>query len=108
MEVRPIDANAAIQEIKDIYCKECNNYNGVRCRACDFDDSMSVIDDAPTLDYAPVRRGEWIECACDDPYRHTCNMRYRCSECGRFALDQEPYCHCGARMKEDGKDENTV
>lgn len=100
--MRPIDADALNERFEELK----NNPNNSLVDVVFLDGAMSVVDVAPTLDYAPVRRGEWIECACDDPYRHTCNMRYRCSECGRFALNQEPYCHCGAKMKEDGKDEN--
>lgn len=38
-------ADEAISRIKSIYCKDCDNYGGVRCRACDFDCVMSDIDD---------------------------------------------------------------
>lgn len=61
------------------------------------------IIDAPTLDYEPVRHGEWIEYVSEDPDYKTKEIEYKCSECGIFALNKYPYCHCGAKMdaKED-------
>lgn len=51
-----IDKEKAIEAIRHTYCKDCNNYNGVRCRACEFDDAMSEIEDCPTADVVEVVR----------------------------------------------------
>ena len=51
-----IDANARIEEIKKAQCAGCENYGGVRCRACWVDDAIGLIDDAPTVDAVPVVR----------------------------------------------------
>lgn len=51
-----IDADAAIEQIRLTYCKDCNSYNGVRCRACEFDDAMSLIEDLPDADVVEVVR----------------------------------------------------
>lgn len=48
--MRLIDADALIERIKDRYCTECDNYNGVRCRACSADDAMSMVDESPTAE----------------------------------------------------------
>lgn len=101
--MRPIDADALLGIYKTwlpqlTKPEDAGDRNGVETCIC-------VLEDAPTLDYAPVKHGEWLEFVCDDPYHRTSNTEYKCSECGRFALNKEPYCHCGARMKEDGKDE---
>ena len=50
---RYIDADAAVELARLTYCKNCNNYNGVMCRACAFDDAMSFIEDFPEADVAP-------------------------------------------------------
>lgn len=50
---RYIDADAATELARLIYCKNCNSYNGVMCRACAFDDAMSFIDDFPEADVVP-------------------------------------------------------
>lgn len=49
---RYIDADALIENIKRVYCTDCNNYNEVRCRACGTDDAITMIDDAPAVDVA--------------------------------------------------------
>jgi hypothetical protein len=46
--MRLIDADALIENIKRVYCTDCDSYNGVRCRACGTDDALDMIDDAPT------------------------------------------------------------
>ena len=45
-----IDANARIEEIKKAYCTGCENYSGIRCRACWVDDAIGLIDDAPAVE----------------------------------------------------------
>lgn len=46
---RLIDADALIEQIKKSRCIDCNSYNGVRCRACQYDDEMADIDAASTI-----------------------------------------------------------
>lgn len=48
---RLIDANALIENIKRVYCTGCNNYDGVRCKACGTDDALDMIDDAPSVEH---------------------------------------------------------
>lgn len=96
--VRLIDANAVLKEIKETYCTDCNNYNGVICRACTWMDAMDYIEDAQTVDAQPVKHGHWIENS--DPGQNI-NEHYMCSECGctfrNWANDN--YCpNCGAKM----------
>lgn len=51
--MRLIDADALKKQIEDFHCKGCDNYNFVRCRACWVDDTLSYLDEAPTI-------GGWI------------------------------------------------
>lgn len=46
---RLIDANALIAFIKRACCKGCKNYEGARCRACEHDDAMAMIEDAGAI-----------------------------------------------------------
>lgn len=68
------------------------------------------IDDMPTIDYAPVRRGEWWRDVWEDETIEPHKMRYagyRCSRCYFGTAMKRPYCpNCGAKMdgKEDGED----
>ena len=48
--MRLIDADALVESIKGWYCKDCDNYNYVRCRACGTDDAINAIENAPTVD----------------------------------------------------------
>lgn len=53
---RLIDADACIAKIKEYYCTGCDNYKGVRCRACTYDDAMNIIDSMPTVnEWIPVK-----------------------------------------------------
>lgn len=56
MDKEYIERGEAIEMIRLIYCKDCNSYNGVRCRACEFDDAMSLIEDVPAADVVEVVR----------------------------------------------------
>ena len=45
-----IEREAAIKRIEEVYCADCNSYNGVRCRACGTGDAIDMIEDAPAAD----------------------------------------------------------
>ena len=44
-----IDREKAIANIKAAYCCGCNDYGGVRCRACQIMDAMDVLEDEPAV-----------------------------------------------------------
>ena len=44
-----IDKQNTINAIENCYCKDCNNYNGAMCRACEHMDDMDIIDSQPTV-----------------------------------------------------------
>jgi hypothetical protein len=46
---RLIDADALIEQIKKSRCIDCNSIDGVRCRACQYDDEMADIDGTSTI-----------------------------------------------------------
>ena len=68
-----IEREALIRRIKEIHCAECDNYHGVRCRACWVDDTLDYIDSEPAADVVEV---------------------VRCKDCEYFGLNDEnvPYC----------------
>lgn len=59
--MRYIDADALIEDIKRIYCTDCNNYNEIRCRACGTDDALRMIEDAPEADVVPRAEVEAVK-----------------------------------------------
>jgi hypothetical protein len=80
--------------------------------------AMNAIEEMPTVDAEPVRHGRWIpyyepmECFVD-VYLNTeirdVQVGWICSECGRHeqhsAVEEMPYCHCGAKMDAEVKHE---
>lgn len=50
-----ISRDAALKAIK-AYCNGCDNYNGLRCRACNFDDAMIAVDSVSAVDAVEVVR----------------------------------------------------
>lgn len=44
-----IEREKAIARIKAAYCCGCNDYGGVRCRACQIMDAMDVLEDEPEM-----------------------------------------------------------
>lgn len=101
-EKRLIDANSLLATMKEMYCDGCKNYEGVRCRACDFDSCMYDIDDAPTVDAVEVVHGQWVSDKAD--------ILFHCSVCEtQISTDWDyddlywNYCpNCGAKMDGDG------
>lgn len=76
----------------------------------DVSESMDKIRELPRVTSLEPRKGHWIKE--ESPYGWD-GHSYQCSECGRsIHLDTEmedledyPYCHCGADMREVLKDE---
>lgn len=96
-----IDREALMNQIKEIHCAECDNYNGLRCRACWVDDTLDYIDSEPAADVAPVRHGRWGTHS-DRPDSLICSV----CKCGFDMWKHDPhnYCpNCGAKM--DGEDQ---
>lgn len=90
-----IDREKAIEQIRLIYCTDCNNYNGVLCRACQFDDAMAEIEDYPAADVAEIVRCK--DCSNSEICPDTllwCNKR----ECLTY---EEGFCNYGERKGDE-------
>lgn len=82
------DCEALIKHLREIYCSECNSYNGVRCRACEAGDIIDMIDDAPAFDVKPVVHAKW---------------KYgKCTHCGTEIPTENKLLLYGARSFEMG------
>jgi hypothetical protein len=63
----------------------------------------SIIDQQPTADVEEIRHGKWIYCGHHEMMGHA----FQCSVCERWmftnfpkhVLEEQPYCHCGAKME---------
>ena len=94
-DVRLIDVNAVLKEMKETYCTDCNNYNGVCCRACKHMDDMDFIEGSPTIDAQPVKHGKWRK-------RMSTSDSVKCCLCGYASIQESSYCGgCGAFMRGD-------
>lgn len=92
--MRLIDADALMKEFAE-FVKESNNSDFADVPT--WNDAVSLLGSAPTVEAEPVRHGRWIE---SDSPGDCC---YRCSECGfmrdAYLLDIGNYCpKCGAKM----------
>lgn len=103
------EREATIMRIEEVYCADCNSYNGVRCRACGTGDAIDMIEDAPAADVAPVVHGRWDEVdwvemeSGGQELIRTPNAALRCSNCRncfkKELLWKNNYCpNCGAKM----------
>lgn len=43
--MRTIDADALIERIKETWCKNCDEYGGIWCRACNIFDLIGAVND---------------------------------------------------------------
>ena len=97
---RLIDADAFIEDMKDLYRRAGWGFREIHFSLCD---TISNIDNMPTIGALPVRHGKWCEgteCYSDD--------FIVCSVCGEAfnVMDNDTYrfdyCpKCGARMDEE-------
>ena len=95
---RYIDAEKAVEEARLSYCKDCDSYNGVKCRACGFDDAMMYIEDAPEADVVEV-----VRCKdCEEYFPEAEGRGY----CGVFDCNNPEDCFCcyGERKEGAGDD----
>jgi hypothetical protein len=80
----------------------CNNYNGVMCRACAYADAMDFIDAIPAADVQPVKRGKWFHSKENYGFIVCSQCKHEAywdTDYGQQLFDYCPY--CGARMDGD-------
>lgn len=94
---RYIDADKAIELLRDARCKDCHSYNGIMCASCDIDTAIMYIDDLLTADVVEVVRCK--ECI----YRTSDRMRDHdeifCLGFGCYK-NENGFCEVGEREEE--------
>lgn len=86
--MRAIDANWVIGALNVFSDKE----HGNRDFLLGIASAKEIVENAPTIEPALIRRGRWI---------HSGFMEVKCSNCGNVfhELEDTSYCpHCGAKM----------
>ena len=58
---RYINEDEFIRWVKEHWCADCQNDNGLRCRACWIDDAIDIVEEAPAADVAPKSEVERLE-----------------------------------------------
>lgn len=71
-----IDREKAIAKIKAAYCCGCNNYGGVKCRACQLMDAMDVLEDEPAMPVIDVKSMQKYLTDWKDGLAGSCNWGY--------------------------------
>ena len=106
--MRPIDADALMDDVMERYCKDCDKRKGIKsgkwrivyeigdapCRACSVDDMKAELENAPTVEER--KKGKWIDGKCNQcgghaPFWSMASTYYK----SRFCPS------CGARMEEE-------
>ena len=101
---RLIDADALVGLVKGYGCDKCPG-GALQCTFCTLNQFVAMIDSAPTVDAAPVRRGEWRYVNYQTDKTTWITGEFICRKCGksvpRHMGDNPPdYCqHCGADMR---------
>lgn len=117
MGIRPIDAEATYQSMVKTIAAMMSTRRWMRRDESNEEEILSVIQNAPTIDYAPVVHGEWTLVEkffpCGEEGEVDSDWYLVCSECGREVpvyeywppdidieklTEEYPYCHCGAKM----------
>lgn len=116
--IRLIDANEIANGMDQYFCNVCSSSDGERCRDCEINEVLRLIDNTPTVEAQPVKHGYWEE---KPSYAEDKALGFDfqivCSECDLqnsyfiFGEGDEPeektfirskYCpNCGARMDGD-------
>ena len=103
---RYVDVDAFIKNRRSLYCFDCDRRKNSKgkivyeigeapCRACDTQNILDDLEDAPTADVQEVRRGKWImkdgyitcnNCECK-PYSNSMHIDFdnlwkHCPSCG--------------------------
>ena len=108
---RLIDADSLVRNIK-----KCEKYIGKYEKDIPYDEDiyvsiMMTIEDEPTVDAVPVKKGEWLPMYCSSVFGGSASAwgssiaGYMCSECDEEigTNDDYDYCpYCGSRnVKKD-------
>lgn len=61
---------------------------------------VETVNAVPAADVRPVMRGRWIPHYESTSDNEMLEYGWECSICGRWEMDKEPFCNCGAKMEE--------
>lgn len=75
------------------------------CESCPINLMLTEVQNFRAVDVNPVIKGHWLPQyktdVIDKDTQALIQDGYRCSICGRVEPKKEPFCNCGADMKDD-------
>lgn len=67
---RYINEDEFVAWVKEHWCADCQNDNGLRCRACWIDDAIDIVEEAPEADVVPKSEvAKEFTCFVGDPHK---------------------------------------
>ena len=98
---RLIDADALLSEMgkySDLSARYKDEYlSGMQQR---LETCIELVEDAPTVDAVPVKRGYWIRHDWAEEAEGCLIPNYECSVCHAWKRDESDYCpDCGSDMR---------
>lgn len=97
-----IEKKAAILALLDK--GQCNHrYRLGEVWELNFDEIREAIADVPAADVRENVNGEWNQHYETTSDNETLPFGWECSLCGRWEMEKQPFCNCGAKMEvQDG------
>ena len=95
--MRLIDADALVRSMSVRLKELADEYGWYDHYVTGLDDAITYIDDAPTIDAAPVVHARWLTSS-DIPDRLICSLCGRRFDMYHFDQKDMPFCLCGAKM----------
>ena len=96
--MRPIDADALVSDIESVRNMFFHSPYERRFHEDRIEFALNMVEDVPTLDYAPVRHGEWIKIPGSDKTCSKCGEEYPTIDHRGFLLTDNFCPNCGAKM----------
>ena len=99
-----IDKREIIRLIQDRFCSEC--YTKGDCDGCEYKYCIEAVEDTPTIEAEPVRKGRWIPCGERLPEqagRYLCYLYYAVPPYHLLHPERDTYVHDVSIQDFDGK-----
>lgn len=97
-----IDFDIAVRKLGTWYNDLVGIYGSDEDFVKGYGDAMDDLADVPAADVQEVKHGKWIY----EGYYDVRGHAFQCSICGRWmftdfpkhVVEEQPYCHCGAKL----------
>ena len=92
---RYINEDEFIAWVKEHWCADCQNDNGLRCRVCWIDDAIDIVEEAPEADVVEI-----VRCKdCIYRFRKNGHDKDGCPLDRDGMMGDNDFCSCGERKE---------